>query len=93
MFQGQILSGKMTPRQLLTNTDGLTLTLTLEIWPYLCLSIIGSPQQEMNFVNPVVDIAAPSQVGVLIWLAGKLGLGCSLTDWKFRITYLAMPNI
>ena len=36
--------------------------------------------KSMNFANPIVEIAASSQVGVFIWPVGKLGLGCSLTD-------------
>ena len=90
MFHGQMLPCQMSSTQLPTYTDGLTNKLSKFGWDLtsnirdmisLVISIIGTPSQK-KFANPVVDITAWSRDGVLIWLVGMLGLGCSLTEKK-----------
>ena len=55
---------------------------TLLIWPHLCVLIIRCPtrkEYKENFANPVEDIVASSQVGVLTMIVDMFGRGCSLS--------------
>ena len=51
---------------------------TLEIWPLMCLSIIGTPQEEI--CKPNSRHCSLKSSWRFFWLGGKLGLGCSLTE-------------
>ena len=81
-----MLPVQMSPRQLPTNTDGLNnrpskfgwlLTINNRV---MALSIINyrdpNTKSENKFANPVVDKSDWS----FVWLVGKLGLGCSITE-------------
>ena len=88
MLHGQMLTLQMSPRQLTTHADGLTIqpskfgrVLTSnsgDMASYLLLNYRdpNKKNKKMNFAKPVVDIAASSRS--LTWLVGKLGL---LSNW------------
>ena len=90
MLHGQMLTVQMSPRQLTTHTDGLTIkpskfgwVLTSNIWDmdsYLMLNYRDpkNNNKKMNFANPAADIAASSRS----W-AQLASWGCSLTDSLF----------
>ena len=70
MLHGQMLTLQMSPRQLTTHADGLTIqpskfgrVLTSnsgDMASYLLLNY-RDPNKNMNFAKPVVDIAASSR--------------------------------
>ena len=79
MKLGQILQGQMmndawsnVPKTVVkkysSNPQSLAEVwpVTLEMRPHLCLSIKGTPRSPPRFANPVVDIAASSQIGNLL---------------------------
>ena len=91
MLHGQMLTLQMSPRQLTTHADGLTIqpskfgrVLTSnsgDMASYLMFNYRDpkNPKNpKMNFAKPVVDIAASSRS----W-AQLASWGCSLTDYHF----------
>ena len=87
MLHGQMLTLQMSPRQLTTHADGLTIqpskfgrVLTSnsgDMASYLMFNY--RDPKKMNFAKPEVDIAASSRS--LIWLVGKLGRRGNLKSW------------
>ena len=85
MLHGQMLTLQMSPRQLTTHADGLTIqpskfgrVLTSnsgDMASYLMFNY--RDPKKMNFAKPVVDIAASSRSLTL-----QPSWGCSLTDNK-----------
>ena len=88
MLHGQMLTLQMSPRQLTTHADGLTIqpskfgrVLTSnsgDIASYLLLNYRDPNNKKVNFTKPVVDIAASSRSQAGAKLASW---GCSLTDF------------
>ena len=77
MFHGQMLTVQMSPRQLTTHTDGLTIkpskfgrVLTSnsgDMASYMLLNYRDPNNNNKNFAKPVVDVAASSRS--LTWQA------------------------
>ena len=83
MLHGQMLTVQMSPRQLATHTDGLTIQPSKFDWvltsnngdmaAFLRLNYWDPKKwKKENFAKPVEDIEASSRS--LTWLSGKLGL-------------------
>ena len=93
MLHGQMLTLQISPRQLTTHSDGLTIEPSKFSWIltnngghmtfYLLFNYRDPPNKKKNFAKPVVDIAASSRS--LTWQPswgydGKLGLQ---SNWKY----------
>ena len=51
------------------------------IWPHLCLSIIGTPTRTRTWIcKPSSQHCRLKSYWSFVWLVGKLGMGCILTN-------------